>query len=234
MRFLTGLIDAERRAGRRVLLGFDFPFGYPAGFGRAVAGTDDPLALWAAIADRVEDRHDNANNRFAVAADLNRMFPAPGPFWGRPAALALADLPFRKPPHDHPFAERREIERHLPRAKTCFQLMGAGSVGSQALLGIAHLDALRRRYGGDLAVAPFEAPVAPIVLAEVYPGLIDAGIKARMREGEIPDKAQVRLLARALSHLPPAHLETLLRAGSVEEGWILGFGAEAALMAALD
>jgi hypothetical protein len=29
MRSLTGLIDGELRAGRRVLAAFDFPFAYP-------------------------------------------------------------------------------------------------------------------------------------------------------------------------------------------------------------
>ena len=140
-----------------------------------------------------------------------------------------------KPPHTHPFAERRAVERAIPRAKTCFQLMGAGSVGSQALLGIAHLHALRARYGAALAVAPFEAPDrADIVLAEVYPGLIPAAIAAHARPEEIPDRAQVRVLARALSRLRPERLDALLRVqGALGEGWILGARDEDALATAL-
>ena len=78
---LRGHFDAALAAGERVLAGFDFPFGYPAGFARAVTGRDDPLALWAALADRVRDGDDNANNRFDVARDLNRLLPGTGPFW---------------------------------------------------------------------------------------------------------------------------------------------------------
>lgn len=235
MRFLVGLIEAERRAGRRILLGFDFPFGYPLGFARVVAGSDDPLTLWGVLAGLVRDGTDNANNRFEVAAELNRRCGAQGPFWGRPKGQDIAGLSFLKPPHTHPFAERRAVERAIPRAKTCFQLMGAGSVGSQALLGIAHLQALRARYGAALAVAPFEAPDrADIVLAEVYPGLIPAAIAAHARPEEIPDRAQVRVLARALSRLRPERLDALLRVqGALGEGWILGARDEDALAAAL-
>jgi hypothetical protein len=35
---LLALLEEERQAGRRVLLGFDFPMGYPAGFARRVTG----------------------------------------------------------------------------------------------------------------------------------------------------------------------------------------------------
>jgi molybdopterin molybdotransferase len=234
MRSVAGLLDGELRAGRRVLAAFDFPFAYPAGFARTVTGTDAPLALWSHIAGMVEDDDRNASNRFEVAARLNALFEAEGPFWGHPVGRETPGLPFRKPRYNtFPFAERRRIERLIPRAKSCFQLMGAGSVGSQALLGMARLAALRDRFGDNLSVAPFEPPETPIVLAECYPGLIAEAIAARTRPDEIPDKAQVRILAWALGRLPPARLDALLREGDPVEGWILGQGAEAELAAAL-
>lgn len=234
MRMLCGLLDGERRAGRRALLAFDFPFAYPAGFARNVTGADDPLAFWVHLAGLIEDDDRNGNSRFACAAALNRQFGAPGPFWGHPVGQAFEGLPFRKPDYaPFPFSERRRIERVVPRAKPCFQLMGAGSVGSQALLGIARLQRLRERYGDAVAVAPFETPDRPIVLAECYPGLIAGAIATHARAGEIPDRAQVRLMARALSRLASGRLDTLLREGDRTEGWILGQGAEAELAAAL-
>ncbi|MGP1356305.1 molybdopterin guanine dinucleotide synthesis [Roseicyclus sp.] len=234
MRTIAGLVDGELRAGRRVLAAFDFPFAYPAGFARAVIGDDAPLSLWAQLADLVEDDDRNVSNRFEVAARLNARFAAEGPFWGHPVGRATPGLPFRKPRCDaFPFAERRRIETLIPRAKSCFQLMGAGSVGSQALLGMARLHGLRARFGDSLAVAPFEPPETPIVLAECYPGLISEAIAARTRPDEIPDKAQVRVLAWALGRLPPARLDALLREGDPVEGWILGHGAEAELASAL-
>lgn len=235
MRFLTGLLDGERRAGRRVLAGFDFPFGYPRGFARAVAGSDNPLDLWAHLARVIEDDDRNRNNRWNVAEALNGLFPGIGPFWGCPAARATEALPARGTlRRGHGLPEKRRIEQQLPRAQPCWKLFTTGSVGSQVLLGLPHLHALRQRYGADLSVSPFQPSDTPIVLAEIYPGLIDAAIKARVRPNEILDAAQVRLVARAFSRLDATHLSAMLREGDVEEGWILGFGHEDALIAGLD
>ncbi len=234
MGFLVRLLQAEHHAGRRVLLGFDFPFGYPSGFGRTLTGLDDPLALWGALADRIEDRPDNSNNRWDVAEDLNRLFPGVGPFWGCPATRETHLLPARGTLRQaHGMAEKRQVERLLPRAQPCWKLFTTGSVGSQALLGLPHLHALRLRFGAALSVSPFQAPDTPIVLAEIYPGLIDGAIKARAREGEILDAAQVRMMAQAFARLDPVRLDQLLREGDREEGWILGLGAEAELIAGL-
>jgi molybdopterin molybdotransferase len=234
MRSLSGLIEGEIRAGRRTLVACDFPFAYPQGFARAITGEDDPLAFWAVLARAIEDDDRNGNNRFAVAAQFNGRFSDDGPFWGHPVGAEISGLPFRKPRYDaFPFAERRRIEMLVPRAKPCFQLMGAGSVGSQALLGIARLERLRQRHGAAVSVAPFEPPETPVVLAECYPGLMAEVIAARMRDGEIPDRAQVRILAHALSRLAPGRLAALLSEGDAVEGWILGHGAEAELAAAL-
>jgi hypothetical protein len=234
MAALLRIVDDELEAGRRILAAFDFPFGYPSGFARAVTGCDDPLTLWSRLATEIEDDERNRSNRFEVAARLNARFGLPGPFWGHPVGADIPGLPFRKPDYaPFPFAERRRIETLIPRAKSCFQLMGAGSVGSQALLGIARLEALRQRYGEAVAVAPFEPPERPLVLAECYPGLIAATIAGYARPGEIPDRAQVRLLARAFGRLPCGRLQALLAEGDRTEGWILGHGAEGELAAAL-
>ncbi len=231
---LETICDAALADGRRVMAGFDFPFGYPQGFARAVTGGDDPLAIWDWLAKRVADDDRNANNRFDVAETLNRLFPGIGPFWGCPAARATEGLPMRGSlRHGHGMAERRRVETRLPRAQPVWKLFTTGSVGSQALLGLPRLQALRRRYGTALAVRPFEDRDAPIVLAEVYPSLIDAAIKARHQPGEVFDAAQVRVLAQAFAGLPPAQLQVMLREGCPTEGWILGLGHEAALNAAL-
>ncbi len=235
LRSLTGVLDGEVRAGRRILVGFDFPFGYPRGFARAVSGSDDPLNLWAYLAALISDDARNRNNRWDVAEGLNARFPGIGPFWGCPAARATQMLPARGTLRtDHGMPERRLVERRLPRTQPCWKLFTTGSVGSQVLLGLPHLHALRKRYGRDLSVSPFEAPDTPIVLAEIYPGLIDRAIKDRVRPGEILDAVQVRLMAQAFARLDPDRLDRMLREGDAEEGWILGLGQEAALIAALD
>lgn len=231
---LIALLDEEMLARRRVLAGFDFPFGYPRGFARALTGTDDPLAIWQHLHGLVQDDDGNANNRWDVAEALNARFPGVGPFWGCPATRASTGLPARGSIRTCDlFPEKRRIEACLPRAQPCWKLFTTGSVGSQVLLGLPRLHALRMRYGAALSVSPFQPPETPIVLAEIYPGLIDAAIKARGRPGEILDAVQVRLMARAFARLDPARLDALLREGDAEEGWILGFGAEDALIAAL-
>lgn len=218
-------LDRALAAGQRVLLGFDFPFGYPAGFARAVTGSDDPLALWAALAARITDADDNANNRFDVARELNGLFPGIGPFWGCPAHQADAELPAKGTArHGHGMAERRKVEAMVPPAQPCWKLYTTGSVGSQALLGIARLQALRRRYGANLTISPFEAPETPIVLAEVYPSLLADEVAARREPDEIKDRTQVRVLAQAIAGLPDEMVDALLREGDRTEGWIFGVG----------
>ena len=63
--WLTDLFTTEMAANRRVLAGFDFPFGYPAGFAKSVTGSNDPFALWTWFADHITDTP-KINNRFDV------------------------------------------------------------------------------------------------------------------------------------------------------------------------
>jgi molybdopterin-guanine dinucleotide biosynthesis protein B len=217
---LRGLIAA----GGRVLIGCDFPFGYPAGFAARLTRQADARAIWHWLAGRIIDDARNANNRFAVAAEINRSFGGAGPFWGRPAHLVLDGLPQRKAV-DYAalgLAERRQIERQVPRAQPVWKLYTTGSVGSQTLMGVPMLHRLATAQG--LAVWPFDAPAA-MTLAEVYPSLL---ARAVARDpGPIKDEVQVRLLARALYALAQAgRLGPLFETPAIarEEGWILGAG----------
>ena len=79
---LRTLLLRLRGQGRRVLVGFDFPFGYPAGFAAAL-GLDGWRGLWRFLADHIADGNDNANDRFVAAARINReRFGGGFPFWG--------------------------------------------------------------------------------------------------------------------------------------------------------
>jgi len=167
-------VDAALGAGRRIVVGFDFPLSYPAGLTTAfpsVFGPGPPWrAVWRTLAERIEDRADNTNNRWEVASALNRDTGC-RLFWGCPASragpyLAVNDRPVRG------LAERGERLGSLRLAErravgvggaiqSPWKLAYAGSVGSQALLGIPHLEALRARYGDRLRVWPFEFPRRP-------------------------------------------------------------------------
>ncbi len=235
---LTQMLAHEIRAGRRVLAGFDFPFGYPAGFAQTLTQSATPLALWNWLAEVVTDGPDNRNNRFHVAQDINRRFTAAGPFWGRPAGLNLPDLPATKAV-DYPglgFGERRLVEKAVPRAQPVWKLYTTGAVGSQSLMGLPMLSRLVARFGA--AVWPFDAIDAPLVLAEVYPSLLDHAVQTAMQQGEIKDAAQVRLLAQALWQMArDGNLAAILADVPVEacteEGWILGAGHQATLLGAI-
>src|SRR5260370_40596742 len=79
---------------RRVLVGFDFPFGYPSGFAAALGLSGTPWrVIWDEITKRVTDRNDNSNNRFEVAAEFNRRVTGGcHPFWGCPENRASSNM----------------------------------------------------------------------------------------------------------------------------------------------
>ena len=233
---LEATFDNALTDGRRVLAGFDFPLGYPKGFAKRLTGTDDPFAVWRWLAEAIMDGADNSNNRLDVADRINAAMGGGGPFWSHPKGQTPAQVPFRKPPHDSirfGFAERRGAETIATGASTCFQLFGTGAVASQTLLGLPRLQQLRDRYEAKLAVRPFEHRDAPIIVTEVYPSLLTPQIKRRQGPDDIIDAVQVRVLAQALAGLPTQRLDAMLGQGCATEGWILGLGHEAELIAAL-
>jgi molybdopterin molybdotransferase len=238
MDWLAGLLAAEAAAGRRVLAGFDFPFGYPAGFAQALTGRADPLAVWGWMANHLEDAP-RANNRFDLAGRINALFPGTGPFWFNATARDIPHLPrLGRARQGHGMAERRAVETLASGSFACWQMGGAGAVGSQVMTGMAALERLRRALPGAVAVWPFEALDRPVAFVEVWPSLLAAEVRAAATPGEVKDAVQVRLLAQALAAMAEAGtlapaLEAVPEAARAEEGWILGVGAEAALRAAV-
>ncbi len=220
---------------QRLLISFDIGFGFPKGFAAHLTGQPSALAVWDWLAARIEDDTKNRNNRFQVAAEINRHFPGLGPFWGRPDTLDLPDLPSKGTlRHGHGLAELRATEALCSGAHPMWKLYTTGSVGSQSLLGQAHLARLRAAFGDALAVWPMEDRAAPITLAETYLSLIDKAVQDSTGYA-CKDAAQVDLLARAFHSVdlaammqPEAPPDTLR-----EEGWILGAGHGAALLASL-
>lgn len=238
---LCRILDDAAQAGLRVLLGFDFPLGYPQGFAARLSGQAGAQAVWGWMARHVTDGPANANNRFEVANRINQQFGGHGPFWGRPASIALPHLSDRKQV-DYAglgLTERRRIETVVPRAQPVWKLFTTGSVGSQAIMGLPLIAQLARRP--NTAVWPF-APIekAGLVIAEVYPSLIDTAVRGALMQNEIKDAAQVRLLALSLWYLGADSLELAALLDDVpdwpgrqDEGWILGAGHVPRLIGAL-
>jgi precorrin-8X/cobalt-precorrin-8 methylmutase len=230
--------------GKRVLIGFDFPFGYPAGFAGRLGLSGPPWrAVWDEIAHLLRDDERNANNRFEVADALNRRVSGGlFPFWGCPPGSPRAHLG-SKHHRGHAqdgLAERRLVDLHIPSAQPCWKLLGAGSVGGQALTGIPVVRALRDdpRWIDRARIWPFETGLqAPegvaAIIAEVYPSLWAVSPAA----GEPKDVAQVRSVARFFAASDRAGELAGLFAGDpsltreqrnrveTEEAWTLGVTA---------
>jgi hypothetical protein len=227
---IVTLIEAGRAAGLRLLVGFDFAMGYPAGFAARLTGKPQAQAVWHWLAGAIADGPDNRNNRFEVAARINAVFgEGPGPFWSHPTGQYYPGLPFRRAGIDYAalgVAETRAAEAAARGAKSPWMLFNPGAVGSQSLLGLPMIHRLSQRP--DVAVWPFDDREAPVLIAEVYPSLIAGPVAILANAEALPaDQAQVRLLARALYRLS-AHdrLAPLFDVPpeAAEEGWILGAG----------
>ncbi|MEQ9506281.1 MAG: hypothetical protein RLO80_08405 [Hyphomonas sp.] len=251
--FIEDMVTKLTKRGDKVLLGFDFSLGYPAGTAKALGLDTSKQAPWAAmhalLATRYKDKPDNNSRpRFAIAAGLNyTISKGPFPFWGTPPADKATTLSTTKSEFtpDRPVAEFRLAElqlRSVPGAspKSCWQLYGAGSVGSQSMTGIPHVHALRHTLP-NTRIWPFEigegGPLTSemledvdVLIAEIYPSLV----KPNPEKGEVADEAQVRQIARHYADLDEKnalgatfstgkspsedHIGVILG----EEGWILG------------
>ena len=125
--WLSKQISEALTAGETLAIGFDFPFGYPIGFGKALTDSDDPLAVWAWLEARIEDAPDS-NNRFDVAGQINAQFDGIGPFWGNGLNREIEHLPKKGLARTkNPFCEKRVVEILAKGSFTCWQLSGARS-----------------------------------------------------------------------------------------------------------
>lgn len=229
-RQIADLIEAEQRAGRRLLCAFDFPFGLPRGFCRHVTGMTDPMAMWDWFEAHIKDAPDGSNNRYAVAEQLNAMFEGLGPFWGKSHRDKWPGVPYRKAGISFDvMEEKRKCDGLAKTSSSCFQLAFPPTVGGQMMMGLPMLNRLRRLDGVE--VWPFGAwQDAQVVLAEVWPGVIETAVRAHTAAAGpevIRDSVQVRLLADALARIGAEELAQHMAdvpAQAREEAWILGTG----------
>ena len=238
---LTRRLASLRGRGDRVLVGFDFPFGYPSGTAARLGITGLPWRhFWQELDDSIEDGPDNRNNRFDVAESLNRRLTGEAfPFWGdvREDGRPYLRRRGRRAHGRGDLAERRLCELRIRSTQPVWKLAGAGSVGSQSLMGIPRVWRIRRdpRLANACHIWPFETGLRydsrpQIQLAEVYPSLVPAPpLKDKPK-----DAAQVVAIARHFAALDTAGRLQHLFAGDPmltplerccieeEEAWILG------------
>ena len=249
-RLIHTLASELTRRGQRLLIGFDFALGYPAGTAAALGLDTDSTPPWQAmhayLAARVIERADNANDRFALAASMNAAMSGHAhPFWGAPPARTCTTLAARKSNFaqpgtlpEHRLAERWVRSTFKAHPKSVWQLLGAGAVGSQSLLGIAAVAELRASLPGA-RLWPFETGPGEMtarrlehtscLLAEIYPSTLSI----TPNPGEILDQVQVRTLSKHLESLDSAGIlggafdlpdsisDREIHKIIAEEGWIL-------------
>jgi precorrin-8X/cobalt-precorrin-8 methylmutase len=247
MRLIEDLLLDARGRGQRVMLGFDFGFGYPRGAATALTGKSGWQAMWRLLADIIEDDDANRSNRFEIAGRLNLTLGERGPhFWGHPPGRRYAGLGPTRPVGGYGTVREHRIAEDWSRGpQPVWKLSGAGAVGSQSLLGIPRLEQLRTdpRFVGSIAVWPFETGfeldlTSPVTLVEIYPSLLAPapGIEPRdraqveacvTRYAELDAAGILRDMLAAPAGLAEEDREAVLR----EEGWIAGVGHEGVLLA---
>ena len=247
MERINALLDEATTMDRRLLCGFDFPFGYPEGTAHGLTGRAGWKAVWERIADVITDCPSNANNSFEAAAELNTAFDGEGPFWGLHHTWQIEGIMAKKAPpgswgNNLPpnlrYAETvlRNDPNVNPKPQEVWKLFYQGNVGRQALTGIARLQSLGRSRG-DVQVWPFE-PLGEEgthhVLAEIYPSLINP-----CPGNAVLDARQVAAVALTLRELDQQRqLGQYLQAPNAmparviaEEGLIFGMHAPAGFRA---
>jgi hypothetical protein len=250
VKYLRERLREHLEGGRRVLLGFDFAYGYPAGYADALGLTGE-APPWRRLWDElvIDDNDQNRNNRFDVAEELNaRCGEAPGPLWGLHHTWPGTEQLRHKQEHDWPYETHglslkrlRLTDESAPGVQEVWKLFGNGSVGSQALTGIPYVRDLRDdaafrdvsqiwpfETGFDSAPSPESGPF--VLHVEVSPGLI----KDRLDPAVIKDQAQVRAWAHWAAELdaqddlamwfdrPEGLSDEQADRCVSEEGWILG------------
>ena len=238
---LANVLNKIARDGDRVLVGFDFPFGYPTGTAARLGMPGLPWRhLWQAIADDLDDAPDNSNNRIDVAERLNKKLSGePFPFWGnvREEERFYLVRRGRRPHKCGDLTEWRLCDKRAKTTSSVWQLAGAGSVGSQVLTGIPRILQLRTdpRLAMISQIWPFETglcydPRPQIVFAEVYPSLVEPAPERNL----VKDAKQVRTIAAHFASLDEAGALGALFEGDptlsrvermiieTEEAWILG------------
>lgn len=197
---------ASIQLSQKILVGFDFPFGFPAGTASALGMQGSKWqSIWKFLFDGFVDNHKNQNNRFDLAEDFNQRLTGEAfPFWGnvRDEKRKYLVRRGRRPHMQNDVAEKRLVEKYVPKAQPVWKLAGIGSAGSQALTGIPAVWSLR--YDPQLAkktrIWPFETglcfdPSAQVIIAEIYPSIFPfCPIKGRPK-----DAAQVLAAAQAFS-----------------------------------
>jgi hypothetical protein len=224
IRLIHSLLANQIRSKRRVLLSFDFAYGYPVDFPAALQAATGKLdqdlpwsIVWQYLSEQIKDdeatapgaKPSNRSNRFEVANQINALLSTgskmAGPFWCASPDAAYPYIPQTRSPEPFQTAQGYTVKGlrltdKRARSGSPFRLFGNASVGSQSLTGIARLYQLRNdpEFGTVSAVWPFETGWAS--KAKWLPkhiSILHAEIYPSVRDpmpDEIKDRGQVRAM----------------------------------------
>jgi hypothetical protein len=228
-------------AKQRLLIGFDFAFGFPyedTGYlGGRAQGVDDIFALWELIEARSAGDSDFGCNRFVDDPQFAHLFWKAGP---KPSGWIE-----RKRRAEHACATATKT-----RPDTLYKLLHSKQVGKASITGMRVLNHLRTARGKSVAIWPFETPKTSAIV-EIYPTMFRklatrsvaklrsvAGLNSALaafdsrpftvaKGVEISDHATDALISaaglRRIAHSPAVWRRTELALPQVRrEGWIFG------------
>jgi hypothetical protein len=239
---LDAILQERAKHRDKVLLGLNFPLGFPRGLAAGLSLSGPPWrAVWDRLAKMVKDKADNTNNRFGVGAEINRRLTGgPFPFWGAAPRDTLTTLQPKRQrdhgPEDVPELRHTEV---AAKAGPIWKLYYAGAVGGHAILGIPMVRRLKDARGEAMKAWPFETGFktlsaedlegVEVLAVELAPTQQTATVVA----GESKDVARIRGLAERLARLdetgtlgaalgPPKGIAADAAADAErEEGWAL-------------
>lgn len=188
--WLKGRLDS----GRRVLVGFDFAFGFPfepahGYLGGNAPDTDDIFALWSLIEAKSCSEPDFGCTSFISDPEYAPLFWTAGP----------------KP--EHWIERKRETEHACAKATktrpdTLYKLLHSKQVGKASITGMRVLHHVRLGKGDCVAIWPFET-VRTSAIVEIYPTMfrkIATGSIAKLRSQSNLNIALARVGSRSMSN----------------------------------
>jgi hypothetical protein len=224
VRLVHSLLVKEVGSKRRVLICFDFAYGYPVDFPaalQAATGKSDRdlpwLVVWQYLSEHIKDddgaaagaKPNNRSNRFEVASQINALLSPDtkiaGPFWCTSDASIYPYIQQKRPPEPFQTAQGYAVKSlrltdKRARSGSPFRLFGTASVASQSLTGIARLYQLRNdpELAPVSAVWPFETGwAAKAKWLPNHVSILHAEIYPSVRAptpDEIKDRGQVRAM----------------------------------------
>jgi hypothetical protein len=137
------------------IVGLDFAFSMPSWFLRA-KGVTTVFELWT----------------LAAADGEHWLRECAPPFWGRPGKSRPSLLEhFRT-------TEKQVAAVKGVSPKSCFQIGGAGAVGTGSIRG---MPSLLRVHGAGISIWPFDPPSLPVVI-EIYPRVLTGAVNKSSAE----------------------------------------------------